>query len=508
MTSSLEQAPGSRLVLRRRSPRPGSAARWTARQWAALFCVLSGYVVGTLTTSSTAIALPSISAELQAGPAAMQWFVTGYLLATTCLVLIAGALGDRFGRRLVLRVAAAVYAGGIAISAIAPTIVLLNAARISAGVGSAGLMACGAAVLTTSFTGPDRIKAFALCGAAGGIGMAIGPSAAGWIVDAVGWRGAFGVLAGASLLMVASTFFIKESKADKPRPFDLLGAGMLIVGLSLLLLGISTMTSGSTAIGGGELAGAAVVLALFIVRALRVAAPLLELSLLRDRIASAWLISAVVAAAGMSGFTVYLPTYLLVVHGLNAGAAGTWMLAFTIPLFVVPMIVSRWVNRGGSAPKIAAGCLTLAAAAYLAFGLLATIGEVWVALIPTAALGIAIGSLTALSDAQLMSRIDHDRIGMASGLLNTLRAGTTSIVLALFGAGLVVAIAARVGPRTADRLATGDVAAISESVAVDGFGHGWTMVLAGNGALMLAAAIAFVGLVLAGRRRAGRSTHV
>ncbi|SEE78974.1 MFS transporter [Ruania alba] len=505
MTSPVQHAPARRLAARLRTRRAARGRGWTARQWAALFCVLSGYVVGTLTASGTAISLPSISAELQAGPAAMQWFVTGYLLATTCLVLIAGALGDRFGRRLVLRVAACVYTAGIAISAIAPTIVLLNVARISAGVGSAGLMACGAAVLTTSFTGSDRVKAFALCGAAGGIGMAIGPSAAGWIVDAVGWRGTFGVLAAASLLMVASTFLIKETRAEKPRPFDLLGAGMLIVGLSLLLLGISTMTSGNTAVGGGQLVGAAVVLTLFIVRALRVSAPLLELSLLRDRITSAWLISAVMATAGMTGFTVYLPTYLLVVHGLNAAAAGTWMLAFTIPLFVVPMIVSRWVNRGGSAPKIAAGCLTLAATAYLTFALLATVGEVWVALIPTAALGFAIGSLTALSDAQLMSRIDHDRIGMASGLLNTMRSGATSIVLALFGAGLVVAIAARVGPQTADRLATGDVAAISESVAVDGFGHGWTLVLAGNGVLMLAAAAAFVGLILAGRRQAERA---
>ncbi|WP_159618911.1 MFS transporter [Ruania rhizosphaerae] len=506
MTPSVHHAPRRRFALRRRPSRPGSATRWTARQWAALFCVLSGYVVGTLTMSGTAISLPAISAELQAGPAAMQWFVTGYLLATTCLVLIAGALGDRFGRRLVLRVAASVYTAGIAISAIAPTIVVLNAARISAGVGSAGLMACGAAVLTTSFTGSDRVKAFALCGAAGGIGMAIGPSAAGWIVGAVGWRGTFGVLAAASLLMVASTFFIKESRAEKPRPFDLIGAGMLIVGLSLLLLGISSMTSGNAPVGGGQLVGAALILTLFIIRALRVSAPLLELSLLSDRIASAWLISAVMAAAGMSGFTVYLPTYLLVVHGLNAAAAGTWMLAFTIPLFIVPMIVSRWVNRGGSAPKIAAGCLTLAATAYLAFGLLATVGEVWVALIPTAALGFAIGSLTALSDAQLMSRVDSDRIGMAAGLLNTVRSGATSIVLALFGAGLVVAIASRVGPRTADSLATGDVAAISESVAVDGFGHGWTLVLAGNGVLMLAAAAAFVGLILAGRRQAGTAS--
>src|SRR5690606_42034449 len=89
------------ISLRRRRTLRTGAGRWTARQWAALVCVLAGYVVGTLTTSGTAIALPTIATELHASPAGMQWFMTGYLLAATCLALGAGALGDRIGRRLV-----------------------------------------------------------------------------------------------------------------------------------------------------------------------------------------------------------------------------------------------------------------------------------------------------------------------------------------------------------------------------------------------------------------------
>src|SRR5690606_16320190 len=137
------------ISLRRRTLRTG-AGRWTARQWAALVCVLAGYVVGTLTTSGTAIALPTIATELHASPAGMQWFMTGYLLAATCLVLVAGALGDRFGRRLVLRISSVLYTLGMAAAAVAPSIGVLDAARVLAGVGSAGLMACGAAVLASS----------------------------------------------------------------------------------------------------------------------------------------------------------------------------------------------------------------------------------------------------------------------------------------------------------------------------------------------------------------------
>ncbi len=491
-----------RLTARLGPARTGPGTRWTGRQWAALVCVLSGYVVGALTMSGTAIALPSISAELGAGPTEVQWFVTGYSLATTCLVLVAGTLGDRFGRRLVLGIAASLYALGIGASALATSMGVLIAVRMVAGIGSAGLMACGAAVLASSFSGPQRVRAFALCGSAGGIGLAIGPSVAGWIVAGIGWRGAFAVLGLAALPMVLSTFFIIESRAERPRPFDVRGALVLVVGLSLLLLGISSTTSGSTLVGAAQLAGALVVLALFVVRSLRTAHPLLELALLRDRAVAAWLVSSVVATAGTAGFIVYLPTYLLVVHDLAPGAAGTWMLAYTVPLFLAPVAASRWVNAGGSPERVVAGALGLTAAGFGAFALTASAATPWLVLVPTVVLGTGIGALNGLSDAQLMGKVDSSHIGMVAGLLNTLRQGTMSVLLAVFGAGLVLAVATEVGPRTADRLVTGDDAGLAAGVASQGFGHGWAVVLGADALLFVLAGVAFVLLNASARRSA------
>lgn len=466
--------------------------------------MLAGYVVGTLTGSGTAIALPSIAAELNASAAQMQWFITGYMLATTCLVLVAGALGDRWGRRLVLRVSSILYTLGILGAAFAPTIVVLDAARVVAGVGSAGLMACGAAVLASSFTGSDRIRAFALCGTAGGLGMAFGPSVAGWIVAGVGWRGLFGVLAAVSVLMVATTYLIPESRATQPRRIDVVGAGLLVVGLSLLLLGISTTTTagGLGFAGSGELIGALLVLAAFVVRSLRVNDPLLDLRLLRDRRTTAWLLASVTSTAGLVGVTVYLPTYLLVVHGVAAGPAGTWMLAFTVPVFVTPMIVSRWVTRGGSAARTVAVAMTLLTIGLVGLALLAVHPAAWAVLVPTAVLGVGVGAMAGLCDAQLMSQVDGERAGMMSGLLNTVRSGVSSILLALFGAGLVAAIGRAAGPAVAGRLATGDTSGLDPALATEAFGTGWAAVATGN-AVAIAVVVALFVVMLRVRRPAG-----
>lgn len=484
------------VSLRRATALPTSVS-WSPRQWAALVCVLAGYVVGTLTSSGTAIALPTIAAELGASPASMQWFLTGYMLAATCLVLVAGSLGDRFGRRLVLGVAAILYTLGMVGAAVAPTIELLNAARILAGVGSAGLMACGAAVLAGTFDGADRVRAFALCGTAGGLGMAFGPTAAGWIVSGIGWRGLFGVLAAVSLLMVASTFLISESRAAQPRRLDIPGAAMLVVGLSLQLLGISTTTAAGVTFGGaGELVGAGLVLTAFVVRSMRVADPLLELRLLRDRGVVAWLLACVIGSAGLVGVTVYLPTYLLVVHGVGAGPAGTWMLAFTVPVFVVPMLASRWVTRGGSAARAVAVGMGLLVVGLVALAALALNPAAWAVILPTALLGAGVGLMAGLCDAQLMSRVSGEHIGMMSGLLNTVRSGVSSILLALFSGGLVLAVT-RAGGTAA--LATGEVAGLDPATAVASFGTGWAAAVGINALLVAVTAAAFVALLRARR---------
>lgn len=474
---------------------------WTFRQWIALASVLAGYVVGSLVASGTAISLPTISRELSADHFAVQWFVIANALATTCLVLVAGFLGDRFGRRLVLAVACLLFTLGMVLSALADSMLVLILARALAGVGSAGLMACGAAVLTSSFDGKSRIKVFAICGAAGGIGMAIGPSLAGWLVDLVGWRGMFWMLSGLSLLMTVGSASIAESRSAVRRKFDLLGSLTLVSGLGLLLLAISSLTSDRWAEGLIELAAATALLTVAVIHSLRVDTPLLEMRILKDRRVAAWMVSSIVPTAGTSGLMVYLPTYLLVVHLLSPAEAGAWVLSYTIPLFIAPMVISRWVNAGHSAARVSAVSLALSGVALLGFAAVSAVPMLWAGMIPMAVLGFSVGALGGLSDGQLMASVDRDHIGIASGLLNTIRQGVTAILLAVFGAAIVVALNAQFDSAAVAQLSVGDPANLPRESTVAGYGFAWGLVMAANSILLLGGAAAYYLLWQSARRR-------
>ncbi|MEV8411084.1 MFS transporter, partial [Streptomyces niveus] len=147
-----------------------------------LTVVLLGYLTLPMAMSGITVALPRIGADLDASGAALNWVVVGYFLAASSFTLVAGSLGDLFGRRRLFAVGAAVYTAGTLASAFSHHILLLDAARVLSGVGSAGVMASGGALLAATFTGAARSRAFASVGTAVGIGLAAGPTFAGTMV--------------------------------------------------------------------------------------------------------------------------------------------------------------------------------------------------------------------------------------------------------------------------------------------------------------------------------------
>lgn len=151
-----------------------------------LTSVLLGYLIVPMAMSGTSIALPRIAADLGGSGGTLQWVVTGYFLAASCLMLIAGSLGDLFGRRRIFAVGAVLYVVSTAAAAFAPHVLVLGAARTLSGVGAAGVMAGGGAILGSTFEGPARTRAFAMVGTSVGVGLAFGPTFAGWLVSALG----------------------------------------------------------------------------------------------------------------------------------------------------------------------------------------------------------------------------------------------------------------------------------------------------------------------------------
>ncbi|WP_260478398.1 MFS transporter [Nonomuraea sp. WAC 01424] len=141
--------------------------------------VLVSVVLVAMSISGTAVALPSIGRDLDASGSPLHWVVAGYNLAFAAMTLVAGSAADRIGRRRVFVAVALVFVAGFLATALSRTIIITDLARIVSGVGAAGLMAAGSAILASSYAGAARNRAFALMGTMAGVGIAIGPTLSG-----------------------------------------------------------------------------------------------------------------------------------------------------------------------------------------------------------------------------------------------------------------------------------------------------------------------------------------
>ncbi|MDA3649965.1 MFS transporter [Saccharopolyspora indica] len=466
-----------------------------------LLFVLLGYLLLPMSMSGTTVALPQIGTALNASGGALQWVVTGYFLTASSFMLVAGSAGDLIGRRRIYRLGAATFTLGSFVAALTPNILVLDVARTVTGIGAAGVMAGGGAILATTFTGAERTKAFAAMGTTAGIGLAIGPTLAGWLVGSLGWRATFGTFAAAGILLLAGTFAMSESRAAHRPRADRLGAVTFIAGLASVMFAItqSSRAGWGSPLVLGLLAAGAGLLAAFAVVERRSAHPLLDLSLLRNRQFVGWVLAGVVMVLGFGGMTSFLPTYLQGANGLSARDSGLVMLMSTAPMLVLPLVGSRLVNRGTS-PRllIATGLLMISAGNAWLTRLHPGI-EAWQLLGPLLTIGIGVGLASGLIDAQAMNQVDQSRAGMAAGLLNTVRGGSQTLVLALFGSILISLLTGRIGAEQAGRVATGKLTGPSPDVLAGHLTESWQVLLWAIAALTALGALAVAALLKPGR---------
>ncbi|NYI07376.1 MFS transporter [Allostreptomyces psammosilenae] len=462
-----------------------------------LAAVLLGYLTLPMSMSGTTVALPGIGADLGASGAPLQWVVTGYFLTASCFMLVAGSLGDLFGRRRIFRIGATVYTAGTLAGAAARDVLLLDVARTLTGAGAAGVMAGGGAILATTFTGAARTRAFATVGTVAGVGLALGPTLSGALVGLLGWRPTFLLFAAAGALVLAGTAVIAESRADaerRPR-VDVAGVVTFVAGLALAMFGI-TQVAGA---GWGSprvlapLAAGVLLLAAFPLVERRAEHPVLDLALLRDRPFLGWCLAILTMAVGSAGVLIFLPTYLQGAGGLTAGEAGLVMLMMTSPVLFVPPLGGRLINRGVSPRLLVVAALLLLAA-----------GNAWLLVLhpgagagtlfgPLVTIGVSQGLVIGIIDAQALNRVEPERIGMASGFLNTVKGGSNALVLALFGAVMVSLLRARVGSaEVAARVAAGDLAGSRRDFLAEQFTGAWH-VLGGTVAACCLVSALFVG---------------
>jgi EmrB/QacA subfamily drug resistance transporter len=326
-----------------------------ARRWAALAMLAASLLVVSIGNTILNLALPSIRDDLDASSSDLQWIVDGYMLVFAGLLLVAGSLGDRFGRRRTLFVGLATFGLGSVFAALAGSTSELIASRALMGVGAAAIMPVTLSVVTNIFPADERPKAIAVWSAAAGLGVAIGPITGGWLIEHVDWRGIFLVnLPAVAVCLIGAAVFVPESRDPRPPRLDPVGAVLSVAGLTAFVWAlIEAPERGWTDpfILGGFAAGAAI-LAAFVAWERRVDEPMLQVRVFRNLRFSAASASIAFVYFALMGVLYFLTTYLQSVLGYSAFEAGLRMVAPAAGIIVASklsvVLTGGWERRSPS----------------------------------------------------------------------------------------------------------------------------------------------------------------
>jgi EmrB/QacA subfamily drug resistance transporter len=416
------------------------------------------------------VGVPAIGRSLHGDAAQLQWVVNGYLLPLSALLLLGGALGDRYGRRRMLVAGIVLFGAGSAACALAPTLFWLIAARAAQGLAAALMLPNSLAVLGASFDSAARSRAVGIWAAAGAIAAAVGPVLGGWLIDTVGWRAIF--LINLPLAAAAALIALYAIERDPP-PTD--GARLDFAGAALITAALTGLTWGLTE-GAGAMGWSARPVVATAVGASLAAAyvwterrlgerALTPLALFGSRPLVALNLLTLLIYGAMAGFLLLLPFVLITAAGYSATAAGAVMLPFPVIMIVGSPLLGELAGRIGARPLLIAGATLLAAGLLLALrvGLHATY---WTAVFPcvaTLALGMTCSAAPLTS--AILSSVDARHTGAASGLNSAVAQLGGVVAIALVGAVLATRGAALIAAFHA-AVTAGAIAALAAAATI------------------------------------------
>ncbi|HEY4027577.1 MAG TPA: MFS transporter [Candidatus Dormibacteraeota bacterium] len=335
----------------------------------AICCV--SVIVVVMDISIVNVALPGIHRDLHASESDLQWTVDAYTLVLASLLLLAGSISDRFGRRRVFQIGLAVFGLGSLLCGLASSIGLLIAARALQAIGATMLNPVALAIIVTAFRDPaERARAIGVFGSMTGLALALGPILGGALVDGFGWHAVFWVNVPIVIAAIVLTgLFVPESRAARARRFDPVGQLLVILLLGSLVYAIieSQWLGWTSSVILGLLALTALSAVGILGYEPRRADPLLELRLFRSVSFSSALAMALFALIGFSSYLFVTTLYLQDVRGMSALAAGLSVLPVGALVLVLSPFTGRMVgSRGPRLPLVIAGtALTLGGLASL-----------------------------------------------------------------------------------------------------------------------------------------------
>lgn len=397
-------------------------------------------LVASLGTSAANVALPTIAAELDGTFAQTQWVALAYLLAMTATSLTVGHLGDLLGRRRVLLLGIAVFTIAAALSAIAPTLWMLIAARALQGIGAAVMMALPLA-RARDLVPPDRLgRVMGLLGTTAAVGTASGPALGGLLITVAGWPAIFAAMVPLGLLaaaLAAATGAEARHRGSPRRGFDLPGMVLLTVAVALYTLGVTAPGDQASWPTLPLVGGAVAAAVLFMMRERRASHPLLPPVLLRSRSISRGAILNLIVGTVMMSTLVVGPFFLAGALHLPPAAIGVVMAAGPLASICTGVLAGRAVDRFGThrMTSVGLGGMLLGA---LALALLPAWWGLPGYVTGTVLLAPGYQLFLAANNTGVLNSTPADRRGAASGLLGLSRnlglVTGASVLAALFAA--------------------------------------------------------------------------
>lgn len=404
---------------------------------AQLMVVLDGTIVN--------IALPDAQRELGMSDGDRTWVVTIYALAFGSLLLLGGRIADYWGRKRTFMVGMAGFAIASAIGGFATSTEMLLAARGLQGAFAALLAPASLAILTITFpTGKDRIKAFAVYGAIGGGGAAIGLLLGGVLTQYASWNWCLLVnVPIAVVAMIAGLPLIRESKAHGNTRYDLPGAVLVVAGLASLVYGFSQAENGWGRVETiAFLAAGVVILALFVWVESRVSNPLLPLRVLANRVRGGAFLTSALTGAALLGGILFLIFYFQIVLGYSPLKSGLASLPMTLSIMVGAGVLSNLLPRTGVRLPMTLGPI-VGAAGLVWLSFISVEGNYAVEVLPgLILLGFGLAMIFVPLQNVALAGIDEHDAGVASAAVSATQQIGGSIGTALFTAIYTAAITA------------------------------------------------------------------
>ncbi|MEU9185427.1 MFS transporter [Streptomyces sp. NPDC048484] len=416
---------------------PTSQGRAHPQRWLILGVILLATLTVLLDNTVLNVAIPSLTEELDASTADIQWMINAYSLVQSGLLLTAGSAADRYGRRKMLAAGLVLFGVGSLTAGLAQSATQLIAARAGMGVGGALLMTTTLAVVVQIFDDTERVKAIGLWSTVNSLGFAAGPLLGGVMLEHFWWGAIFLInLPVAAIALVAVLKLVPESKNPQGDRPDLLGAVLSTIGMAAVVYAIISgpehgWTSLQVLLSGGL--GVAVLVA-FVRWELNIPHPMLDMHFFRNQRFIGAVAGAILVAFGMGGSLFLLTQHLQFVLGYGPLEAGLRIapLALSVVALNLTGVGARIVGKLGTPATIALGMTMLsaglAAIAVLGGGADGGYGGMLLGLVVMGA-GIAV-AMPAMANA-IMSAIPPEKAGVGAGVNGT---------LSEFGVGLGVAV--------------------------------------------------------------------